>query len=156
MTQYQAEVILRFSVEASTPATAYDVVKEQMLLMQGSCALSDHFVYEWDDPKVILSVRQKEEVIVKAIIESALCRGYSISIFDGEEVAIAKSTDPEAILKKMFATDAEELIVYDHHCVRRGTAYLIYGNDGHDVISDHTLGLEAILRPVLELAQRLS
>jgi hypothetical protein len=94
-----------------------------------------------------ITVEQRQDIekqIVSTLVEQALKRDFFISVWDGEEWALRFSTNQEAIMKEMFATD-EEMLVF--HCQsdvqgldprRLGTATLIYGNSGWDVISDYS------------------
>ena len=83
--------------------------------------------------------RQKiERNIVTLIVENAISKGYSISGFDEEEDVFQRETDPAEIMKNVMHVDAETLIFHRPDGTYAGFVFLVYGNDGHDAISDHT------------------
>jgi len=99
-----------------------------------------------------MSVRMRQEVehkIVRAAITAILAAGYAISVDNGdngeyenaanpEGFAIHQSTHLEAILSAMFQTDQETLLVWSPTQKRNiGSIFLVYGNEGYDVISDY-------------------
>jgi hypothetical protein len=100
---------------------------------------------------------QRQEIerqIARKVIADALAAGYAIDVFDSEEYAIEKSTDPEAIIKAMFSTDDDRL--YFHKDGKQaGWVLFIYGNSGWDVISDYTVNLEDLFKGASELSEQL-
>ena len=96
-----------------------------------------------------------ERAIVDKIIRSALEAGYWVSVWNGgDEPEIAKATDHRQIIDAMFATDEETLVLHTPGGKRAGMIYLVYGNDGYDVIADYSVALEEFLQPALELADQ--
>lgn len=88
-------------------------------------------------------VAAMERAIVERIVDDALARGYRVSVFNGgEEAELTRSGDRPAILGAMFATCEESLRFYGQATettqVGLGFVLLVYGNEGWDVISDHT------------------
>jgi hypothetical protein len=81
--------------------------------------------------------QQIERTIGKLIVENAINKGYSITVFDGEEEAITKSREAAAILNSMMATDEEHLLFYKPEETYVGFVFLVYGNDGWDAIADY-------------------
>jgi hypothetical protein len=97
-----------------------------------------------------------ERRIVKATIKEALAAGYEVTVCDGEEFPLQRSTDAAAILKAMFSTDEDGLWLYKPGAEKRdGLVYFVYGNDGWDVINDYTVTLEGMLKPVQVLCDQL-
>ena len=95
-----------------------------------------------------------EKQIVEKIVVDALAAGFKLSVFDGEQTAISKSTDKDKILAELFACDEEYLRFWkDGNHV--GSVYLVYGNDGWDVVCDHHLCLDDVLKGATELANQL-
>ncbi|MGZ8432805.1 MAG: hypothetical protein ACXWYM_00025 [Candidatus Binatia bacterium] len=102
-----------------------------------------------------------ERRVIRKAITDILRAGCEITVVDGidgdgEEV-LTKSTVISAIMEAMFSTDSDELRVY------RGDAYLgfidfVYGNDGHDVLQDHSdkPEIEELLRGANQLADAIS
>jgi len=85
-----------------------------------------------------------EKEIVTAVIAALLKAGYAITVYNGEDEEIKKSTDQISILAAMFTTDEDHLIVYKQG-KRSGFVTFIYGNDGYDVIHDYTTNLESVI-----------
>lgn len=82
--------------------------------------------------------QQVEKHIVERVVMDALAAGYEISVHDGEETVVRRSTNPDQIIKAMFSTDEDYLYLYKPK--QRGVegwVHFVYGNSGHDVISDH-------------------
>jgi hypothetical protein len=78
-----------------------------------------------------------EQTITKRIIAKALAAGYVVSVNDGEEWVINKSSDEPAIVAALFSTDMDVLRFHRPSGERIGSVCLIYGN-GEDAVSDHT------------------
>ncbi|RWI47581.1 MAG: hypothetical protein EOR25_15635 [Mesorhizobium sp.] len=55
-------------------------------------------------------MRPAEQKIVGALIKKALALGYVVSVYDGEEWALKKSSDYEKITAEIAATDETQLI----------------------------------------------
>jgi len=99
-----------------------------------------------------------EAQIIDKIITSALRGGYSISVFDGEEFAIRRSTSRKAIEAECFATDETSLIFHKgEYPDNKGWVWLIHGNS-YDVISDYSDNpeIEEILKPAIKYSEELS
>jgi len=97
-----------------------------------------------------------EQNIIRAAVKSALAKGYSVSVNDGEEVTLAKSTSEARIMAAIMTTDEDVLLIHDQlkDAVCIGWIKLIYGNDGWDVINDYTTNLEAMLTDAHRVAAR--
>ena len=101
-----------------------------------------------------------ETQIIDAIINSALREGLVISIYDGEEWTVKCSADREAITAAIGTTDETRLALRrptDGKFDIIGGVFLVHGNDGYDVIADHTdtPALAAILADASALADKL-
>ncbi|MDP2047578.1 MAG: hypothetical protein Q8K33_01610 [Cypionkella sp.] len=82
-----------------------------------------------------------EVQIIDAIIASALREGLVISVYDGEEWTVKCSADREAITAAIGTTDETRLALrrpVDGKFEIIGGVFLVHGNDGYDVIADHT------------------
>jgi hypothetical protein len=101
-----------------------------------------------------------ERRIVRATIAALLAADYLLGVKDGingGEVVLKFSKDPDEIFKAMFSTDDDELMVFKPDQPQQyGFVQFVYGNDGYDVIHDHTVNLGDVLQPVSELADRLA
>jgi hypothetical protein len=56
-------------------------------------------------------LRYHEQAIIKKIVRDALKAGYSVSINDGEEETLTKSTDSKAIHEALGTTDEDYIIL---------------------------------------------
>lgn len=79
-----------------------------------------------------------EKTIVKKIVGSAIANGYKVSVWDGDEWACRFETDNGAIMASLFHTDIEHIHIDDSNCQTVGRICLVYGNNGYDVVADHT------------------
>ncbi len=107
-----------------------------------------------------MSVKMRQEVerkIAEALIQEALDAGYSISVNNGgDDDEIDPSTKKDVILNAMFATDEEHLFFYDEEGKRKGWVFLVYGNDGWDVISDYTTNLGHVMNEANKISEHYS
>lgn len=81
-----------------------------------------------------------EREIVDRLIVCALERNYLVSLHDGEEIVLSRSSSYEDITANIAATDMTILTFLDtsiEGSAGKGIVILIHGN-GEDVISDHT------------------
>jgi hypothetical protein len=83
-----------------------------------------------------------EREIIDRIIKDVLAAGHTIWVEDGEEIALKRSTDYEAITAEIAATCETTLIIETPDGV--GHIWLIHGN-GCDVVSDWTSSAEPFL-----------
>lgn len=102
--------------------------------------------------------RSLERRIVRAVVNEALKQGYTVTVYDGEgpdALAIDKSTRQADIMAAIMSTD-EDLMVFHKDGKRTGAVYLVYGNDGYDVICDHTANdaTYAIIKRASEIANK--
>jgi hypothetical protein len=87
-----------------------------------------------------------EKEICTEIVKSLLIAGFSISVDNGGDSATKPRVASGPILKAMFLTDEDRLFVYkDGQSDWAGWVYLVYGNDGWDVLSDYTVNLEKFI-----------
>jgi hypothetical protein len=101
-----------------------------------------------------MNVQEAERKIARKIIKDAVAADLSIDVFDGDEFALEKSTDAEAIIGAMFSTDDDRLYFWKDG-KQVGMVWLIYGNSGHDVISDYTMSMDEVLQGALMLSDEL-
>lgn len=98
-----------------------------------------------------------EQKIVKATVNALLNAGYTLNVDNGgdEPELQTPTADPKVILGVLMEVDDEHLLVYEAATDPRATGWVrfVYGNDGYDVISDYTIGLEDVLKGVNEYAR---
>lgn len=104
-----------------------------------------------------VETRQRiERQIVRQIVKDAIASNYSVSVYDGEEWTLKCSSDLREIMRAVMTTDEDVLRIRAAENII-GSIDLIYGNDGWDVISDHTANdaMDALLVNASKLSHRL-
>lgn len=92
------------------------------------------------DPQVRKRI-ELERQMAGALVDACLARDLMISVYEGEDWAIIRSTDKDAIMAAMFSTDEDQLVLRRKvDAVKVGWFQLVYGNSGYDVISNSTAG----------------
>ncbi len=90
--------------------------------------------------------------VVRRVVKDALAAGYQLKVVNGEEQGKILSTSKK-VLAAMFAVDEEHLCFYKDGKVK-GSVFFVYGNDGWDVICDHSTSLESVLAGATELVDK--
>ena len=101
--------------------------------------------------------------VMQLTIKTFLEAGFALSVFDGEEYPVFGSTDAEKIFEAMYSTYQDYLMVHkivdrnvtDQEGQAFGRLFFVYGNDGWDVINDHTVNLEPWMAPIENLIDQL-
>jgi len=111
-----------------------------------------------------MSVKYLEKQVMKQCIADLLDAGFQVSVNDGEETTLKRSTDAEAIFAAMRTTDDDYLFVYKPDAPGDGSGEkgcfgwvrFIYGNSGWDVINDYSTNLEQALKRTDALTDEMS
>jgi len=109
-----------------------------------------------------------EKKIVSKLVDDILAGGYRIAVslergYDVDEMLLG-STDKNKIMDEalggddchLFIQPANGPTVVDGSVISKGWVYLVFGNDGWDVISDYSMKIEPLLENVNKLADKLS
>lgn len=80
----------------------------------------------------------QEKTAAGRIIDRALAKGYLISVNDGEETTVKRSTKRREIMGALQSTDADYLIIRAADGSKIGTIYLVWGNSPDEVVCDCT------------------
>jgi hypothetical protein len=96
-----------------------------------------------------------ERKVITALLKQAIAAGYTVTVDNGEEFVIKESASVRDILKVMFTVD-EEWLRFSKDGKHIGTAALIYGECGWDVIADYHCVLEPIMTEANRIADELS
>lgn len=104
-----------------------------------------------------------ERAIARRFMTDAIKAGYRIAVslergFDTEDMLLG-STDIKKIMEEAFSGDECHLFVQPKdgpvlegpYVVSIGWVYLVFGNDGYDVVSDYTTSLEFLMGGVRRL-----
>jgi hypothetical protein len=92
-----------------------------------------------------------QRAIIERIISDAVGDGYSLEVFNGEEVMIRHSRDERAVLAALESTKEDQLR-FRREGKRVGFVRLVYDNQGWAVASEFS----PILAPIMEGARGLS
>ena len=116
-----------------------------------------------------MSVKLRQELerrIVGRFVRDALKAGYRLSVslergYDIDDMLLG-SRSYKAVMDAAFEGDechifvhsAEGPTVIDGAIEGKGWVYCVFGNDGYDVISDYTVGVEPLLKGANEIADK--
>ena len=80
-----------------------------------------------------------ERRVVTRLLAVAFRKGYTVSVFDGEEWTVKSSRSSDEITAALATTGEDTLKVYDKSGFPLGKIYLIWGNDpnGSELVADH-------------------
>lgn len=105
-----------------------------------------------------------EQDIAEKTVKALFAAGYTLAIDNGEGVSetfvyraeIGLQPSVDRVLAAMFETDDEYLLATSVNTDQGdGWVRFVYGNGGYDVISDYTINLEDVLKPVNDYANTL-
>lgn len=91
-------------------------------------------------------VHRLDQLIATALVDALLADGYAITDASYEE--FERSTDRDAILALLFDIEIIELIV--EKGAEESWMRLIFGENGWDVVQDHTVDLGYLIDPIVE------
>ncbi len=108
-----------------------------------------------------MSVKMRQEVerkIARAAADGILSAGFKIIVNDGEEDVTGHLESTDDVLKAMFTTDEDYMVVVTRgdFPIQFGWVRFIYGNDGWDVINDYSVSLKKYLAKANEIAESYS
>ena len=89
-----------------------------------------------------------ENSITKKIVSSLIKAGYELSVFDGEETTVRRSTKVTEVHNALGTTDEDFLYCYKNETV--ATILFVYGNDGWDTPADWNSSLDSIVEPIVD------
>lgn len=104
-------------------------------------------------------IRQRiatERKILRALVTAALEAGYQLAVDEGRSEGPDYTRNTRTILDLLQEADEDVLYLRHPETGVLGSVFLVYGNDGYDVIADHTLNITRDIQPALDLADRLA
>jgi len=102
-----------------------------------------------------MTVQEMDKLVVTKTVKVLIAAGAVLSVDDGGEGwAVRSSTNKEEVVNAIMGVDDCMLSVRWADCVH-GWVRFIMGNDGYDVINDHSTRLEETLAPVFALCDEL-
>lgn len=103
-----------------------------------------------------------EDSIIDCLLNVILNAGYCVSVNDGEETVVVRSTDKEEIVSSLRSTESDWIRIFKPgEAYHVGSIELIYnnGSDGVDLISNTAANdldaLDQLLIPVYEFIETL-
>lgn len=80
-----------------------------------------------------------ERTVARRLVAHMLNHGASVSVYDGEEWTVKRSTDINTVLAALATTGMDTVRWYDRDGNKLGFFTLVYGNapDGSELIADH-------------------
>lgn len=110
--------------------------------------------------------RMVEAEILRKFVDDALASGYRLSVslergYDIDEMLLG-STDRERIIAAAQDGDDCHIFVHEGTCDvlvggqidSIGWVYLVFGNDGWDLVSDYTTNMEELLKGALAVSEK--
>lgn len=103
-----------------------------------------------------------ERAVVRRAITDILAAGYLVRLHDGESWATGLEPNIDRVMAELCACDEERLYVWkprqgdEQDGKYIGSIYLVYGNEGWDVLADYSVNLEPLLAGANEFAETLS
>lgn len=88
--------------------------------------------------KALEYANRDEAAAARKLVKMALARGWSISINDGDEWTLKRSTDQQAILHAMCSTGEDYLMFRQADGSRVGWTFLVWGNSAPELICDYS------------------
>lgn len=82
-------------------------------------------------------VPEHDKKAASALIKECLKRGYTVSVYDGEEWVLSKVKKYFEIMNVLGTTGSDTLLVRDGE-ITIGRFWLIWGNDKGETIADHS------------------
>jgi hypothetical protein len=95
-----------------------------------------------------------EKRVARRVVRDLLAAGYSLSVFDGEEETVIKSTKFKQIVDALMTTDEDYLYTFKEGC-KNSFVRFVYGNDSWEVICDYGASLEDALKGAHEVCEKL-
>lgn len=106
------------------------------------------------------TIQETEAKIMRRVIKDALAAGYCLSVNDGEEFTVRLSLSATEVFNALRTTDEDHLYMYAVNLAGvtefKGRVYFVYGNDGYDVICDHSTSLTDLLKGASDYAESLA
>lgn len=100
----------------------------------------------------------EEQIIETLVVDILASEQYTISVWDGEAFAVEFSQNLDEIMDALGHAEAEIICLTSNEDGSRhaGRIWLIYGNDGHDVVHDYSSSLAPLLEGAEALAEALA
>lgn len=91
-------------------------------------------------PEILKYASKGESRMARKFIKEILDRGLKVSVNDGEEWVVKRSTNTNEILAALCSTGEDHISVRNEAGEQVGYFYLVWGNalNGEELVADHT------------------
>ena len=104
-------------------------------------------------------IESMERQVIKALVTEAFKRGFTKIIIDNmgdnESDDLITCTNVEEVMASIRQTDEEHMFFVHPDVAKMPCVFLVYGNDGYDVIADHSTSLDELIETLDPLTIRL-
>jgi hypothetical protein len=102
-------------------------------------------------------IESMERQVIKALVTEAFKRGFTKIIIDngGDDEEQITCTDTKEVMASIRQTDEEHMFFVHPDVAKMPYVFLVYGNDGYDVIADHSLSLNEMIETLDPLIHTL-
>jgi hypothetical protein len=102
-------------------------------------------------------IESMERQIIKALVNEAFKQGFTKIIIDnggdaGEDITC---TNTKEVMASIRQTDEEHMFFVHPDNPKMSWVFLVYGNDGYDVIADHSTSLDELIETLDPLIHTL-
>jgi len=102
-------------------------------------------------------IESMERQVIKALVNEAFKRGFTKIIIDnggdaGEDITC---TNTKEVMASIRQTDEEHMFFVHPDNPKMSWVFLVYGNDGYDVIADHSTSLDELIETLDPLIHTL-
>ena len=104
-----------------------------------------------------MNIESMERQIIKALVNEAFKRGFTKIIIDngGDDDERITCTNLEEVMDSIRQTDEEHMFFVHPDNPKMSWVFLVYGNDGYDVIADHSSSLNEMINTIQPLIDTL-
>jgi hypothetical protein len=89
-----------------------------------------------------------ERMICGKVIEALLKAGFAVGLNDGVDTTVKATTDGSEVLAAIQTTEEDYILAYKDG-KQVGWAWFVWGN-GEEALTDYTVNLEEVLKPVFD------
>ena len=82
-------------------------------------------------------VEQEDRTPINKLVKAALVGGNTLSLFDGEEWTVKRTTTAKSFKTEMASTDSDTILVRNSEGKQLGQFFIIFNDDGYP-ICDYT------------------
>lgn len=102
-----------------------------------------------------MNIESMEREIIKALVGEAFKQGFTKIIIDNGGDERIYCSDIEEVMASIRQTDEEHMFFAHPDVAKMPCVFLVYGNDGYDVIADHSTSLDEMIDTIQPLIDTL-